>query len=215
MRIPPAPRSPGEITLRLGDLLPRIPPRFLKPGEHDKARELRFKIDDLCEDITRGRAAVPLRQIAQLCPEIFRDELDLADEVEVQLPLQKLFEQIGPMPASNRLRAMPSSSASEAKSSDATPSLRSNEHAEPKEVPTTPAQETNGHEQTISLSLSAIFRLLPGSVAGRSECPDEHVRVALPLRLIEPQLASGTVEIPLGEVFQNLPADHPFHSGNF
>jgi predicted regulator of Ras-like GTPase activity (Roadblock/LC7/MglB family) len=84
-----------EIVLELGDVLARIPARFLKPGPHDPKCELRFKVQDIFPAITRGKATVPLSQIAKLCPGIFRGELELTEDIPVTLPLQKLVEQVG------------------------------------------------------------------------------------------------------------------------
>ncbi|MEZ0256579.1 MAG: hypothetical protein ACAI37_14935 [Chthoniobacter sp.] len=89
------PPAADEIVLTLGDVLSRIPAPYLKPGNHDAKRELRFKINDLSSDIARGRAAVPLSRIAQLVPDIFTKEIGREEETEIRLPLQKLVEQIG------------------------------------------------------------------------------------------------------------------------
>lgn len=95
----PAPISPppaaDEIVLTLGDVLSRIPAHYLRPGNHEAKRELRFKINDLSSDIARGRAAVPLSRIAQLVPDIFAREVGREEDMEIRLPLQKLVEQIG------------------------------------------------------------------------------------------------------------------------
>jgi hypothetical protein len=90
---------------------------------------------------------------------------------------------------------------------------------------------------SISLRLLPIFRLMPGSVL-KSMPADDKARAVLSLSLIEPQIADGHVEvpledfikalpegaqgclqsapgaqvwIPLDEIFQNLPVDHPFY----
>lgn len=90
-----SPPAADEIVLTLGDVLSRIPTPYLKPGNHDAKRELRFKINDLSSDIARGRAAVPLSRIAHLVPDIFTRQIDREEDMEVRLPLQKLVEQIG------------------------------------------------------------------------------------------------------------------------
>ena len=90
----------------------------------------------------------------------------------------------------------------------------------------------------ISLRLLSIYRLMPVAVLRSGTLPDEGVRVALPLSVIDPQLEDGHVEIPLedfvkalpddlrqevnmvpetrvwiplDEIFQNLPPDHIFY----
>ncbi len=91
----PAPPPVEEIVLALGDVLSRIPSPYLKLGQHDPKRELRFSINDLSSDIARGRASVPLSRIAQLVPDIFVKEISRDEDTEIRLPLQKLVEQIG------------------------------------------------------------------------------------------------------------------------
>ncbi len=86
---------PEEIVLTLGDVLSRIPTSYLKAGQHDPKRELRFKIGDLSSDIARGRAAVALSRIAQLVPDIFAKSVSRSEDTAIRLPLQKLVEQIG------------------------------------------------------------------------------------------------------------------------
>ncbi len=86
--------DPKFIVLTLGDVLSRIPTQFLRHGMHDAKRELRFEMDDLSADIARGRAAVYLAHIVQQCPDIFLEEVDGFDDMQIRLPLQKLVEQI-------------------------------------------------------------------------------------------------------------------------
>ncbi len=234
--------SQPEITLRLGDILPRIPPRFLKPGAHDSSREIHFPMEELCKEIERGRVAVSLSQITKLCPDIFRDELDLAENIEVPLPLQKLVEQIEVHPLPQRAHV--SEAASQQGSQPIQTKANGHEPAPPTAALPTPATKPDESlPKNISLNLGAIFRLMPSEVLGNSEMPDEHARVSLPLAWIEPHLDSGHVEIsltdfisalparigaklhaddenakvwiPLDEIFQNLPPRHPFHFGGF
>jgi hypothetical protein len=99
------PAGSREIAITLGDVLPQIPAQFLRPGPHDLKTPLRFDAHDLTSDIARGRATVRLARIAKLCPQIFAKEIGVADDADVPLPLQKLFEQISalrsvPMPVS-------------------------------------------------------------------------------------------------------------------
>jgi hypothetical protein len=80
---------------------------------------------------------------------------------------------------------------------------------ETKEVPVAVFEVKNSPpepaEPTISLALAPIFRLLPTSVARYAPMPDAITRIAVPMRLIEPQLASGHVEIPLDDFIAALP----------
>ncbi len=95
------PSEPNEIVLIFGDVLPRIPVQFLRPGSHDLKRELRFHLEDLASDFSRGRAGVALSRIAEQCPECFNRVIGDDDDMEVRLPLQKLVEQIA------RIRSLP------------------------------------------------------------------------------------------------------------
>ncbi|MEA3213240.1 MAG: hypothetical protein QOE70_6297 [Chthoniobacter sp.] len=103
-----------EVVLTLGDVLPRLPAQYLRPGEHDAKREVRFHIDHLSADIARGRAAIALSTIAAQCPDLFHCPIGDEEDMEVRLPLQKLVEQIGrirarsrPVPAIGVFRAAP------------------------------------------------------------------------------------------------------------
>lgn len=360
-----APAAKQEIMLHVGDVLGRIPPHYLKPGPHDARQELRFKIEDLSEKIARGRASIALSKLVELCPEIFRDTLDLSNDVEIQLPLQKLVEQVGnfvpepapeselapesapaqgsvrngsrapekreepspsPLPAApapsvapvpperesaktevepkaavpvpdaelrkdpavlktsvapessaalnakdggpesepatkeesavvtkpqSASESEPATSSAKPTTSDETPVktppvecgaaiLEPAKSAAPVEpvklakpaAPATPnepvqnqaqqqpappaASETAGtapieasvdgaENPTISLGLVPIFRLLPGSVTGSAPAPETDDRIELPLRLVEPQIATGHVEVPLEEFLKALP----------
>ncbi len=84
-----------EIVLRLGDILPRVPSHLIKPGPHDNSSQVRFVVDELAVKIARGRVTVPLDRLTAACPGVFRPESASPDEREVQLPLQKLLEQVG------------------------------------------------------------------------------------------------------------------------
>lgn len=95
----PLPASADEIVIALGDVLPRIPAQFLRPGPHDPKLELRIPSADLSTDFARGRATVRLSILAGLVPRIFSGKISAPDDAEVPLPLQKLFAQISALPA--------------------------------------------------------------------------------------------------------------------
>ena len=92
---PEAREEEQEIVLRLGDILPRVPGHLLKPGPHEPMSKIRFSVDELAEKISRGRASVPLERLASVCPDVFRNSSGFPGEQEIQLPLQKLLEQVG------------------------------------------------------------------------------------------------------------------------
>lgn len=91
----PSSGGPSTVVLTVGDVLPRIPVAFLRPGPRDLKRELRFQIDDLVSDITRGRPAIALSCIAEQCPELFHRPISDDEDMAIRLPLQKLVEQVG------------------------------------------------------------------------------------------------------------------------
>jgi hypothetical protein len=218
-----------EVSLRVGDVLGRIPVRFLKKGPHDVRGELRFNVREIFEKITRGRASLPLSKIAQLCPQLFRIEVGAIDDVEIPLPLQKLVEQVGlfassprgsqnhaSAPRSRNVESQPGENGTHKPFNDQQQTIvQQTQSPAPSHAP----QETkdfagdsrvlkaiNGTEQkekpsdSISLALAPIFRLLPGSVA-----PDPCARISLPMAWVEPQLAGGHVEISLDDFFDALP----------
>jgi len=92
----PEPREEEqEIVLRLADILPRVPSHLIKPGRHDPMAEVHFSVEELAEKIARGRVSVPLRRLAAAWPNVFCNGDDFPGEQEIQLPLQKLLEQVG------------------------------------------------------------------------------------------------------------------------
>lgn len=96
---PELPFPDRDIVLELGDVFDRIPAHFVRPGHHNRSRPLCFKISELFRQIAKGHASVPLSSIAIRCPEIFRWQISQLEDMEIQLPLQKVVEQIGPFPS--------------------------------------------------------------------------------------------------------------------
>jgi Meckel syndrome type 1 protein len=92
------PEARGEepgIVLRLGEILPRVPPDLLMPGPHDTTLEVRFTIEELAEKIAHGRVTVPLERLTPAFPNVFREKHTAPGETDVQLPLQRLLDQVG------------------------------------------------------------------------------------------------------------------------
>jgi hypothetical protein len=96
--------APKEVILVLDDVLARIPTECLQPGLHDPDRELRLPTEDLVKGIARGRATIPLATLAARFPDIFQLPPAGLRDVAVQLPLQKLLQQLGgeKLPAARR-----------------------------------------------------------------------------------------------------------------
>ena len=141
---PKATREPlaeeQEIILRLGDILPRVPAYYLKPGPHDTMSEIHFTVEELAEKISRGRVSVPLARLSSVCPEVFRDGTAFPNEQEVALPLQKVLEQVGlVVPKSDAGNAIPAEQLAEARAR-ASRILESTAPAAPAPPPPPPAE---------------------------------------------------------------------------
>ncbi|HEX4086921.1 MAG TPA: hypothetical protein VHY22_18545 [Chthoniobacteraceae bacterium] len=296
-----------EVVLRLGDILPRVPAHLLKPGPHDRMKQLRFSVDELAEKISRGRASVPVERLAAACPEIFITMEGLGTEPEIPLPLQKLLEQVGliapkppapngvpqeqvkqarveatriidaeavrPEPEAAKPAAEPEKTPEREKTAKlVSPARRllglftkaivnKSQLSGDKDVANHSTEITGNKSEAvltsrpvnkspdpvsapaippgcISLRVLPILRLLPAEAVRFESLPPEDTRVALPLSVIDPQLAAGHVEIPLedfikalpenaktavvpkeginawiplDEIFQSLPPDHLFY----
>ena len=91
-----APAAPDiSISLEIGDFIDRLPAAFVQSGSFDRNKKVEFPASELYSDLTKGRASVPASVIYQRCPEIFVRPITQTEDVEVQLPLQKLVEQMG------------------------------------------------------------------------------------------------------------------------
>ena len=92
----------------LEDILPLVPTRCLKTGLHDPELPLRFHVDELSSGIARGRVAVPVSRLAQICPQVFEPPSTVVEDVAIRLPLQKLIEQLGFVEVGPRRSVAPS-----------------------------------------------------------------------------------------------------------
>ncbi len=91
----PVPQAPDTtVNLEVGDFIDRLPPGFLAPGEPDRLRVIEFRASELYSDLARGRASVPASTIYAKCPELFARPVTDTEDAEIQLPLQKLVEQL-------------------------------------------------------------------------------------------------------------------------
>ncbi len=208
-----------EIKLVLGDVIHRIPSHFLKPGPHDLQRPLLFSVHDLFADIARGRAAVPLSKIAKLCPEIFREQIGLGEDIEVTLPLQKLVTQVGafPMddnhpPAERPPEKMPPVEATMEKSDAGSASVSVPVEPEKPDAAAAPPNPPPFTDENISLRLAPILRTMPKeALIGELHAIDDSLRIVLPYRLIESQLSTGKVELMPNDFIDALPTEYRVH----
>lgn len=93
--IQPGRAMPVEFEITLGDLLPRTPEEFLRPGAHDANRVLKVPLGEVTEGLTKGRAEIPLARLVALAPDVFLPAASDAESPRIRLPLQKLLQQIG------------------------------------------------------------------------------------------------------------------------
>jgi hypothetical protein len=189
-----------EIVLTLDDVLARIPKELLIESAHDGRRVLRFSIDNLSADIARGRAAVPLSQIAEQCPDIFHVPIGNDNDVLIRLPLQKLVEQIAPGGISTTPAREAAGESPDAKIhlSIAAILRRCPREIIVRELP--PIAET----ERVTFPFAPIERQLP---TGRVDVSSIRFVAALPLHMHEyfRAIEGVRVPLPLDEIFQNLP----------
>lgn len=93
--IQPGRGAPPGFEIALGELLPRTPTQFLRPGIHDAGRVLKVPIGAVAEGLAMGRAEIPLAGLVALAPDVFIAEAADAESQRIRLPLQKLLQQIG------------------------------------------------------------------------------------------------------------------------
>jgi len=87
-----------QVIIDLRDLLPQIPAYLLKAGlSADSKKEFIFKAHELFPTLKSGRASASLSRLAELTPELFTNQHP-GENVEIQLPLQKVVSQIGVFP---------------------------------------------------------------------------------------------------------------------
>jgi hypothetical protein len=179
----PEPREEEEeIALRLGDILPRVPAHLLKPGPHDATAQIRFSIDELAEKISRGRVSVPLDRLASVCPEVFRDSSAFPGEQEIQLPLQKLLEQVGLfVPKPSAPNGMPSDQLAQARA-EAGRIIEANSASPAPDFATPPSVHAARIAKAISTARQ-IFGLFGRSSDSSSQdaAPDKPAPVNIPL----------------------------------
>ncbi len=219
----PISEAPREIVLTLSDVLPRIPPHYLRPELRDEKRELRFDAEALSADIARGRASVPLSTIATLCPDIFQQSADELDDMEIRLPLQKLVEQIGglrldlrpPHPVLFGAQAVPAHPVILQPIDPlqgAEPATEPEILRLPADVSTQVVEEARAPKsalipEQIQLGLAVVLAGVPREMlTGEVPTIDESVRISLPFAAIEPQLPFGKVEVAGRDFLAALPS---------
>ena len=186
-----------EIVLQLGDLLGRIPKEHLLSGPHDPKQPVRFNVEELADVLGTGRGTMSLGRLAKACPGIIKPDADM--RIDIPFPFQKV---VGQIPHSDQacLRHRPTlSPRGESGTEAAIP---------PGRTPAPVIRPPNGNEdEKISLSLHAIVTALPKEWRTPGlEKLDESTRVTLPLHLVEHQLPTGRVEVPLAQLLAGMPS---------
>jgi predicted regulator of Ras-like GTPase activity (Roadblock/LC7/MglB family) len=87
-------KSERAISLRLGDILDRLPPGVVKPRESvDPERHILLMASELEKGMASGKPAVPLTSVYQQAPEVFLRPPAPIDSTMVHLPLDKVLAQ--------------------------------------------------------------------------------------------------------------------------
>jgi hypothetical protein len=86
---------PEEFVLSIGELMTRVPEKFVWLGRHDERRVVRIAAVDIAPGLARGRAEISLARLVALVPDVFRWERGETDDPQIRLPIQKLLQQIG------------------------------------------------------------------------------------------------------------------------
>jgi len=197
------PEEEQEIVLRLADILPRVPTHLLKPGPHDTALQVRFSVDELAAKISRGRVSVPFKRLSQACPAVFRDSHEFPGEPEIQLPLQKLLEQVGLMaPKPPSTNGVPRDQVTQARAeagrileergagSSGPASDPTGEAARNRPAAEAPAPNPTGIGKAISTARQIFGRFGLGAGGGTQSAPEEAQAEPAPVATAETKPAS-------------------------
>lgn len=98
--LPPAlafalePKVERVISLELCDIVPEMPPGWVKElNEDDASRRVLLKAAELEKGMGRGKPSVSISTIYRQVPEIFLRPVDASDSAQVRLPFGKVLEQ--------------------------------------------------------------------------------------------------------------------------
>lgn len=91
---PDAPQPAQKVFIELKDVYSRLPSNILRLEPYDPALKLWFRVGDIAALLSRGKATIPVSAVAQLCPEIFNDDVDFESETEILFPWHKAVEQV-------------------------------------------------------------------------------------------------------------------------
>ena len=88
----PGRKAPVEmLTLTLGDFLDRIPAALLEEGEHDRSIPLAFDLGYLSERIWRGDTQIPVTEVFQRVPNVFRANVMRDADDLIRFPWKKVL----------------------------------------------------------------------------------------------------------------------------
>lgn len=82
------------VTIRLGDILDRLPKQLLASRDHDPAQPLVFEITKMAKQIILGRPTIELVEVYRQLPAVFASEVKTSDNVQVRFPWPRLVEMI-------------------------------------------------------------------------------------------------------------------------
>jgi predicted regulator of Ras-like GTPase activity (Roadblock/LC7/MglB family) len=184
-----------HISVPIGAFYAKLPGHLLAPKTPDLARSVQISELDLVRDQETQEVTLPLSILSLSCPEIFVRAVDGSDDVPVTFSLNQP-EELEPAAAEDSVR------------------LKERETGlSPTAAAPATGVEAGGHptggEKEIKLRLEAIFSDFPLEL----EPPAIHslmgtqAEIALPLELIQSQLAHGRVVVPAETFCRALPSD--------
>jgi predicted regulator of Ras-like GTPase activity (Roadblock/LC7/MglB family) len=184
-----------HISVPIGAFYAKLPGHLLAPKPPDLARSVQIAEGDLVLDQETQEVTLPLSILSLSCPEIFVRAVDGSDDVPVTFSLNQP-EELEPPPAEDKVRLKERETVLPPTADAPATSVQAGGHAA-------------GGEKEIKLRLEPIFSDLPPEL----EPPAIHslletqAEIALPLELIESQLAHGRVVVPAETFCRALPSD--------
>jgi len=192
-----APAATPHLTVAIAAFYAKLPTHLLAPKTADLGRTVQIAEEDVVFDQEAQEATLPLSILSLSCPEIFIRAVGSSDDIPITFSLSHPKE----------LDVPPGEESGQPDEADAM-------QVSGVDVPTASGEE--GGENEIKLRLQAILTDFPPQL----EPPAIHsligteAEIALPLGLIQSQLAHGRVAIPAEMFCKALPRDlQPYFAG--
>jgi hypothetical protein len=192
-----APPVTPHLSVAIGAFYAKLPTHLLAPKSPDLTRSVQIAEEDVVVDREAEEATLPLSILSLSCPEIFIRAVDDSDDVPITFSLSRPKE----------LEVAPGAESSQP------------EEAGTPQAPAADVLVASGErsgENEIKLRIQAILTDFPLQL----EPPAIHsligtdAEIALPLGLIQSQLANGRVVVPAETFCKALPSDlQPYFAG--